>query len=61
MADDTGLSKYAASNRSASGGRAESEDVSRHNRPERETREAAEKERYPDYYRKYMTDAGRYR
>ena len=35
--------------RAESGGRAENEQVSRHQHPERETRPQAEKERFPDY------------
>lgn len=36
--------------RAQSGGRAETECVSRHAHPERETRPQSEKERNPDYY-----------
>jgi hypothetical protein len=61
MTDEIDLSKYAASTRAVSGGRAESEDVSRHNHPERETRSTSEKELHPDYFRKHMMDEGRYR
>jgi hypothetical protein len=53
------VSKYLAASRVELGGRAETEDVSRHNHPERETRPALEKLLYPDFYEKQQRERGR--
>lgn len=46
------IEKALAGIRSQSGGRAETEIVSRHAHPERETRPQPEKERFPDWYQR---------
>ena len=53
-AEKVDISKYLAGSRVEAGGRAETEGVSRHNHPERETRPALEKLLYPDYYEKQL-------
>jgi hypothetical protein len=53
------FSRYFAGVRAESGGRAESEEVSRHNHPERETRSQPEKERFPDYFQRQQRERGR--
>jgi hypothetical protein len=50
MTDKERIERAMAGIRGASGGRAETEGVSRQAQPERETRPQAEKERHPDYY-----------
>jgi hypothetical protein len=61
MANDekVDISKYLGGIRVASGGNAESEDVSRHNHPERETRPQLEKELHPDYFQRKQRERGR--
>lgn len=50
MTDAEKIDRALAGIRAQSGGRAETETVSRQAHPERETRPQAEKERNPDYY-----------
>lgn len=59
MADDKiDFSKYLSGTRAETGGRAESECVSRQTHPERETRPQSEKERFPDYYQRQEKERG---
>jgi hypothetical protein len=60
MTDNEKIERALAGIRGQSGGRAESECVSRQAHPERETRPQAEKERHPDYYTRQQ-DKGRSR
>jgi hypothetical protein len=46
------FSKYLAGMRAERGGRAESEGVSWHAHPQRETRSQSEKEQFPDYFQR---------
>jgi len=60
MTDKERIERALAGIRGQSGGRAETESVSRRSHPERETRPQPEKERHPDYYARQQ-DAGRSR
>jgi len=59
QAEKVDVTKYLAGARVSSGGRAESECVSRNDRPERETRSQLEKELHPDYYQRTQEREGR--
>ena len=59
MTDTERINRALAAIRGQSGGRAESEGVSRQANPERETRPQAEKEKYPDYYNRQKEREGR--
>ena len=60
MTDKERIERALAAIRGESGGRAETEGVSRRAHPERETRPQLEKERHPDYYTRQQ-DGGRSR
>jgi hypothetical protein len=53
------ITKYLAGIRIESGGRAETEEVSRLNQPQREMRPQAEKEAFPDYFQRQQKQRGR--
>jgi hypothetical protein len=61
MTDAERIRRALAGIRGESGGRAESEGVSRRTHPERETRPQTEKERHPDYYTRQREQEGRSR
>jgi hypothetical protein len=53
------FSKYFAGMRAQTGGRADSEEVSRQMHPERETRPQLEKEHHPDWFERQKRERGR--
>jgi hypothetical protein len=59
MASGDKMARALAGIRAQSGGRAETECVSRQAHPERETRPQSEKERFPDYYTRQREQEGR--
>jgi hypothetical protein len=61
MTDKERIDRALSGIRGESGGRADTEGVSRQAHPQRETRPQSEKERHPDYYNRQREQEGRSR